>query len=122
MSRHSFINSYVACILFVEVDDNGIPLDHDYSPEDFTDSAQAEIIKDCTRFLAVANEYKLLDELDHTQAGHDFWLTRNGCGTGFWDRENIYGEHGAALLTIMSKCFGPVTVVCSDNSLELERG
>lgn len=24
--------------------------------------------------------------LDPTQCGHDFWLTRNGHGAGFWDR------------------------------------
>lgn len=24
---------------------------------------------------------------DETQAGHDYWLTRNGHGVGFWDRD-----------------------------------
>ena len=25
-------------------------------------------------------------------AGHDFWLSRNGHGCGFWDRGLVYGE------------------------------
>lgn len=28
------------------------------------------------------------------QLGHDLWLTRNGHGTGFWDREELYGDCG----------------------------
>jgi hypothetical protein len=25
------------------------------------------------------------------RAGHDYWLTRNGHGAGFWDREELTG-------------------------------
>lgn len=32
---------------------------------------------------------------DGADAGHDFYLTRNGHGTGFWDRGK--GEHGERL-------------------------
>ena len=28
------------------------------------------------------------------QLGHDLWLTRNGHGSGFWDREELYGDCG----------------------------
>ena len=33
--------------------------------------------------------------IDAAQAGHDFWLTRNGHGAGFWDRG--LGERGDRL-------------------------
>lgn len=38
--------------------------------------------------LFVKKTESLLDasELADEQIGHDFWLTRNGHGTGFWDR------------------------------------
>jgi hypothetical protein len=44
--------------------------------------------------------------------GHDFWLTRNGHGAGFWDRG--LGELGD-FLTKMSKPFGEATLYVSDD-------
>lgn len=43
-------------------------------------------------------------------APHDFFLTRNGHGTGFWDREDIYGEDEAKILTDISGEMGEVDV------------
>jgi hypothetical protein len=42
------------------------------------------IISDCALFQTEAAD--LLKNIDDAQAGHDFWLTRAGHGTGFWDR------------------------------------
>lgn len=36
-----------------------------------------------------------LKGIDLGQAGHDFWLTRNGHGSGLWDRNR--GEVGQGL-------------------------
>lgn len=55
----------------------------------------AHVIADCVQFqdensakLALAyTRYSYSPEWSpESQAGHDFWLTRNGHGTGFWDR------------------------------------
>jgi hypothetical protein len=66
-----------------------------------------QILEDCYRFqrenerlLDAAYQLLRLDEgdwrpYDVTDAGHDFWLSRNGHGTGFWDRE--LGEVGDKL-------------------------
>ena len=40
---------------------------------------------DCERFQA-ENETLLEQAGDDSQNGHDFWLTRNRHGAGFWDR------------------------------------
>lgn len=59
----------------------------------------ARAIEVCADFQA-ANRADL-DEVSDTfpatdaQHGHDFWLTRNGHGAGFWDRG--YGELGDKL-------------------------
>jgi hypothetical protein len=65
-----------------------------YESFDFEDIAvysRAHMISDCAKFqeenaedLAIYYETSGRPE-DH--AGHDFWLTRNGHGVGFWDRE-----------------------------------
>ncbi len=47
------------------------------------------------------------------QAGHDFWLTRNGHGCGFWDGD--WPEPQASLLTQASKAFGGVDPYVSDD-------
>jgi hypothetical protein len=53
------------------------------------------------------------DELDayHNRAGHDFWLSRNGHGAGFWDGD---WEHGRVLRDA-AKTFGTVDIVEGDN-------
>ena len=51
---------------------------------------------ECSRFVKA---YREQIAGHYEQAGHDFWLTRNGHGAGFWDRPELYGEDVAAELT-----------------------
>lgn len=48
---------------------------------------------------------------DFTQHGYDFALTRNGCGTGFWDRG--YGEVGERL-SDAARAYGEHSVITND--------
>jgi hypothetical protein len=41
-----------------------------------------------------------------SQAGHDFWLTRQGHGAGFWDRPEIYGKENGEKLTKQCELIG----------------
>lgn len=50
-------------------------------------------------------------ERDFAQHGHDFALTRNGHGTGFWDRG--YGEVGDRL-TESARAYGEHSVMTDD--------
>lgn len=68
---------------------------------------------DCERFLvrlkALMERLELsIDELDMLQTGHDFWLTRNGHGSGFWDRD--HSETLSDELCDLSKSFGGYTL------------
>ena len=50
-------------------------------------------------------------------AGHDFWLTRNGHGAGFWDRGlGGLGDH----LTEAAKVYGGVDLYLGDDELIYE--
>lgn len=44
-----------------------------------------KMVADCAEFQAENGEL-LAKAGDDDQNGHDFWLTRNGHGAGFWDR------------------------------------
>ena len=80
----AFYDQYLETALWSELDDDDEPLDGTYSADDIAVSSLAEMRSDCADFVT-ANTDDLAD-IDAAQAGHDFWLTRNGHGTGFWDR------------------------------------
>ncbi len=68
--------------------DGCLPSDSGFS--DLHPDALEAIKRDCGAFHVNARDllrqaYKR-EGYSEEQAGHDFWLTRNGHGTGFWDR------------------------------------
>jgi len=76
----------------VEDDDRSF-VDHNFDVEDMAPEALESMRADCESFLqANADD---LEGMAPEQAGHDFWLTRNGHGAGFWDRG--LGERGERL-------------------------
>lgn len=86
-----FTRSYIETALWSSNDESddsgGEPLDSNYSIDDIDESAIAKLKANCERFQL--DNADLLEEsgLSEAQAGHDFWLTHNGHGSGFWDRE-----------------------------------
>ena len=105
----AFYEGVVEAMLYAETDDRGQPLDAHYTEADLSDLARCTLLNECSRFLSAARSHSpspLPEGTDLQQAGHDFWFTRQGHGTGFWDKEHVYGEAEAALLCTMSKCFG----------------
>jgi hypothetical protein len=66
-------------------DDSGEePLDANYSESDIHPDTLQRMAEDCENFQS--DNLDLLRDLDDSQSGHDFWLTRNHHGAGFWDR------------------------------------
>jgi hypothetical protein len=101
----AFVTGYLSCAVWTTMDAEGNPLDDTYSTDDLTRKARAEMRRDCRNFI----QHNLIDlqasGLSADRAGHDFWLTRNGHGAGFWD-EGI-GNIGDRL-TAASKPYGSV--------------
>jgi len=52
------------------------------------EESEREAIIDCLAFYSRVCCY--LTEGNRTQAAHDFYLSRNGLGSGFWDRAPSY--------------------------------
>jgi hypothetical protein len=78
----TFTRAYITAALFTELDDDNQPLDKNYTIDDLTTAARNLMTSDCAGFLE-AHAEQIGTELE--RAGHDFWLTRNGHGAGFWD-------------------------------------
>lgn len=110
VQSEAFLNGYLVSALWSSTDDDGEPLDALYQIDDFAEAAKRELRKDVTDFVSANAED--LAQLDPGAAGHDFWLSRNGHGTGFWDRG--LGDLGDRLHAA-AKVYGGVYVVVGDD-------
>lgn len=99
------INHYLVTALWSSTDDDtDEPFDANYNISDFDKESVREVEKDLEKFIKEAG--RLLDKVDDkSQIGHDFWLTRNHHGAGFWDRPEVYGEEEAKKLTEIATKF-----------------
>jgi len=103
-----FIVNYMQSIDFTECGDSEEP---EHGAElDVT--FERESIIDCLAFYSRIECFLSNDDVG--QAGHDFWLTRNGHGTGFWDRPEIYGDYRALKFTEIAKSYGEVNAIFKD--------
>ncbi len=85
---NKILSAYLACALWSSTQDNDSPFDDDFSIEDFAPKSVKSAEKEINDFLALLEAENILweESLSEEQFGHDFWLTRNRHGAGFWDR------------------------------------
>lgn len=101
-SLSEFTDAYIECAGWCDQEELK---DAEFAPETL-ESMRA----DCAAFyianeaLIGPDEYKGGGYSSVAMAGHDFWLTRNGHGAGFWDGDWV--EPSAAILTDAAHAFG----------------
>ncbi len=123
----SFIRAYIQCALWSSNDDEGEPFDSYCDESDLAPETLAQFAKDCDAFRAAnaddiskgctrgSGEYSVYE-----QAAHDFWLTRNGHGAGFWDGDWLDDgddDARARRLTDAAHAFGNVDLYIADDGL-----
>lgn len=104
----AFTQAYYEAIYFTETGDQGQP---DAGAE-IAHEAKLAIEKECEEFLSKAGLHGYSGRAIEL-AGHDFWLTRNGHGAGFWDGD--WAEPKASELTDLSDTFGPCEIYQGDD-------
>lgn len=105
------VNGYTTAVYFTEKGNDGITDDSPLSPE-----LQGEIESDCQSFLTECWKYGFLySGFDAGLLGHNFWMNRNGHGSGFWDSEDIYGDDFAQKLSDLSKSYHESDVYIGDD-------
>ena len=112
-----FTLSYIECALWASVDENGEPLDGLYSIDDLAPSTLASMREDCEAFQRDEAEHLATRDAPE-RAGHDFWLTRNRHGAGFWDGD--WPEPSASKLTDASHTYGSCDLYVGDDGLIYE--
>lgn len=107
-----FTQAYLEAALWSSTDGDGTPLDSEHCVQDIVPETLQRMIVDCEKFQrenadAIAVGAVNRRETKYSaagQAGHDFWLTRNGHGAGFWDGD--WPEPSATVLTKAAHAFG----------------
>ena len=80
------LRGFLTCLLWSECDDDQEPFDKNYEVSDISEEFVEEARKECQDFVEAAKEYIVESGMEDDSVGHDFCLTRNRHGAGFWDR------------------------------------
>jgi hypothetical protein len=115
-----FTQAYFEAALWSSVDDNDEPLDQNYSVSDIAPETRDKMIADCAAFQEKYGYLITEDNRTYTSgewsvdelAGHDFWLTRNGHGSGFWAGGWVKSIGEA--LSLAAKSFGSFELYVDD--------
>ena len=78
----------------IEFSEGSFP--HDVTIDDFSEDSLLAIHNECEDFIN-SNQDLIREAVSRPgysfeSAGHDFWLTRNGHGAGFWDRYELSAD------------------------------
>lgn len=121
---NEFFNAYLETAFWSSNDYSGPengndpPLDENYCPDDL-DAASYDCLKvEALRFFnahydAISDGPSSGQWTPFSVAGHDFWLTRNHHGAGFWDGD--WAEPDATTLTDASDKMGEIDLYVGDD-------
>lgn len=122
MDFDAFFDSYLETALWSTNDESdpetgGEPMNANYGTDDIDEKSYYGLRKEALRFYKDNVEDIVSWEGrgygPHVSAGHDFWLTRNGHGAGFWDGD--WPEPMATRLTEESERYGEVDLYVGDD-------
>lgn len=107
-----FTAAYIMCMYFTDSCDWDETEDAEnegsFDVEDELSEEALNLVKtECEEFQKNADLARCYEEFpwySPSQAGHDFWLTRNRHGAGFWDKD--LGELGSKLTDAAHDCGG----------------
>ena len=113
----SFYEGYLECMAFTDVTCDAPDME---AADGFSPDLLASAKEDCDKFEidnadALTEYYEARPDKHEGYAGHDFWLTRNGHGTGFWDR-GLPGDLGDRL-TAATKLFRECELYVGDDNM-----
>jgi len=116
----AFVEAYIDAALWSSTYGENGENNLDDGKHELSCSAREQMEKDCEDFLNYCEreeidpfpDYNNGEFSDLELSGHDFWLTRNGHGAGYWDRG--LGEIGDKL-TKAAKTFGTCDLYVGDD-------
>jgi len=116
-------SAYLECAIWTHLDEDGNSIDHVYDIEDFEPASYDLAEHECADFIELSEfvlqdtDQTVQDELCPFDLGRNFWLSRNGHGTGFFD--GPYNADTRYKLQLAAKSCGESFILETDNE-ELE--
>jgi len=114
-----FTNAFIEAFYFADTGEDGQP----DSDADLSEACRLDIEADCRsfwrrfgRYLTTETCRKAFDD-PVTQAGYDFYMTRQGHGVGFWEDEWPGPARHRDLLTKAAKGYGELFMYQGDDGL-----
>ena len=102
--------AFIEALYFTE----GGPDNPDFDDAELSEEAREDIRAECHSFFRRFGCYLENEGQSPAQMGHDFWLTRNGHGAGFWDGDwPIYGD----TISKASEGYGQLDAYLGDDGL-----
>jgi hypothetical protein len=119
-----FIQAYFDAAFFFSMDESneqgGEPLNKRYTVVDLAPETGQKMVEDCETFLANCKPLLVDENLTYAEpwdaeqlGGHDFWLTRNGHGAGFWDGD--WNKEAGERLTQVAEALGTFELYVGDD-------
>lgn len=114
----TFFKSYIETALWASSDINNDENDdsslenQNYSIDDFDEKSLDSLHKDCVSFFS--NNFEMIKD-NPSLAGHDFFLTQNRHGAGFWDGD--WPKEVGEKLTKESHNYGEVNFWVSEGKI-----
>ncbi len=108
-----FLASYIETALWSSTGEDGTPLDSaKYSDVEIAGETRDKMRADCQAFIDQSKS--ILDAYtSQYPVAHDFWLTRNGHGAGFWDGD--YPKEIGKALTDLAHSFEECDLYIGDD-------
>ena len=106
--------AYLTTALWSSLDENGEPLDREYSIWNVSERTLRQSATDIRAFLILCEKQEIIweEDVNLNRLMHDFWLTRNRHGAGFWDGDYpIWGDK----LTEIAHMFPEVELYVGDD-------
>ncbi len=112
----AFVRLYLETALWSSNDESdergGEPMDSNYDVDDIEEGSRKKLEDMARKFYHANHELWDVDSIDDGNAGHNFWLTQNHHGAGFWDGD--YPTNGKKL-TELSHKYGEVDLYVGDD-------
>jgi len=106
-----FTEAVIKALYFTDTGEEGQPGKGDQ----LADETRVRLEADCTSFWYRMRHFLQPTGMTATQAGHDFWLTRNHHGAGFWDGD--WPEPPATWLARLADGYGEFEIYRGDDGL-----
>lgn len=113
-----FVQGYLKAVFWTDASPDADEELRDMGYSDLAHESLAAVIKECEQFqeqaaplLTIAYDRGYEEE----SAGHDFWLTRNHHGAGFWDRKTLDAGDLGDKLTKIAHSFGDAYLMVGDD-------